>query len=262
MSSEFIIDDSFSSDCCNCVEGSVPACQIATHNASNFKDCCNTARDSIISQLSPQSGSNVCSEYLYIHRDELIPISPSELRNLSAGVYLVPEFKFQCRGCVENILVQALIPGYVYVDDNPDPITITMNFMIWTPLVDSQSEEDSLYSLRYNVTKMVTEDDISAAPAQRDQLTLNFSLYGNELCFNKSEVFGWSSGSTPAVQLILTRPDSSLGPIHSLSSSEDGTCPELNEFHKATLVQDDRQPLMAIRISKYNRCVLHYLTGP
>ena len=72
----------------------------------------------------------------------------------------MPDFQFQCRGGIEEIIVQALIPGYAYVDGNPDPITITMNFMIWTPLVDDQSEEDSLYSLRYNVTKMVTEVDI------------------------------------------------------------------------------------------------------
>ena len=39
----------------------------------------------------------------------------------------MPDFQFLCRGCIEEILVQALIPGYVYVDGNPDPITITMN---------------------------------------------------------------------------------------------------------------------------------------
>ena len=104
----------------------------------------------------------VLNTSLYI----VMNIAPSELRKLSAGAYLVPDFQFQCRGCVEKISVQALIPGYVYDDDNPDPINITMNFMIWTPLVDDQSEEDSLYSLRYNVTKMMSiEVDISPTPA-------------------------------------------------------------------------------------------------
>ena len=83
--------------------------------------------------------------------------------------------------------MEALIPGYVYVDGNPDPITITINFTIWTPLVDDKTEEDSLYFLRYIVTKMVTEVDVFPAPAQRYQFTLT-SLQGNELCFNKSEV--------------------------------------------------------------------------
>ena len=253
MSSDFTVDDSFTSDCCNCVEGSGSACLIAIHNASNSEDCCSTARDSIISQLSPQSETNdVCPEYPFMNPDDLTPISLSELRNLSAGEYLVPDFQFQCRGCVEKTLVQALIPGYVYDDDNPDPITVTMNFMIWTPLVDDQSEEDSLYSLRYNVTKMVTEVNIFPAPARRDQFTLNFSLHGNELCFSENEVFGLSFGGTPVVQLILTRPDSELGPIYSLSSSEDDTCPELKDFQKATLVQENRVPLMAIRISKFH----------
>ena len=246
---EFILDGSFDNDCCNCVEGS--SCLVATYNASNSQDCCSTARDSIISQLSSQSKliNDICPEYPFISPGDLNPIAPSYLRSLSEGVYLVPDFQFQCRGCVEKILVQALIPGYVYDDDNPDPITITMNFMIWTPLVDDQSKEDPLYSLRYNVTKMVTEDDISPAPARRDQLTLNFYLHENELCFSDNEVFGLSFGSTPVVQLILTRPESSLGPIYSLSSSEDDTCPELNEFHKATLVE---VPLMALRISKFH----------
>ena len=247
-SSDFTVNDSFASDCCNCVEGSGSACLIAIHNARNSADCCSIARDSIISQLSPQS----CPEYPFMNPDDLTPISPSELRNLSAGEYLVPDFQFQCKGCVEKILVQALIPGYVYDDDNPDPITITMNFMVWTPLVDDQSEEDSLYSLRCNVTKMVTEVDIFPAPARRDQFIFNFSLHENKLCFSENETFGLSFGGTPVVQLILTRPDSELGPTYSLSSSEDDTCPELNQFHKATLVQEKRVPLMAIRISKFH----------
>ena len=100
------------------------------------------------------------------------------------------------------------------------------------------------------MTKRVTEIDIFPVPARRDQFTLNFSLYGNELCFNKSEVFRLCFGATLVVQLILTRPGSGLGPTYSLSSSEDDTCPELIEFHKATLVQENRVPLMAIRISK------------
>ena len=249
----FDIDENFSDDCCNCVE-EIPTCPIAAYNASTSLDCCSVARESILSVLSNQSGpNNICNtispSYLFMDPDDLIPIG-TELRNLSAGEYVVPYLQFQCRGCVDEVLVQALVPDFVHPD--PNPITVTMNFMIWSRLVDDQNE--TLYTLRYNVTETVTETGIHFNSAGREELTLNFSLpEGNELCFNEGEVFGLSFGSTPALQVILSRPDSSSGSTYSLTPADD-TCLELNEFRGATLVEDDerenRIPFMAIRISK------------
>ena len=252
----FDIDENFSDDCCNCVE-ELPTCPIAAHNASTYPDCCSVARDSILSVLSNQSGpNNVCNtifpSYLFMDPHDLIPIPTDELKNLSAGEYVVPYLQFQCRGCVDEVLVQALVPDFVHPDpDNPvpNPITVTMNFMIWSRLVDDQNE--TLYTLRYNVAEIVTETGIQHESADVHQLTLNFSLSeGNELCFNEGEVFGLSFGSTPELKVILARPDPSSGSTYSLTP-EDDTCPELNEFRGATSVEDDgRIPFMAIRISK------------
>jgi hypothetical protein len=158
-SAGFNIDANFSDDCCNCVE-ELPTCPIAAYNASTSPDCCSVARDSILSVLSNQSGpNNVCNtsispSYLLMDPDDLIPIGTDELRTLSAGEYVVPNFHFQCRGCVDEVLVQALVPDFV----PPNPITVTMNFMIWSRLVDDQDEP--LYTLRYNVTEIVTETGI------------------------------------------------------------------------------------------------------
>ena len=253
-SAGFNIDENFSDDCCNCVE-ELPTCPIAAYNASTSPDCCSVARDSILSVLSNQSGpNNVCNtsispSYPFMDPDDLKAIP---LRTLSAGEYVVPYFHFQCRGCVDEVLVQALIPDFVPPKpDNPvpNPITVTMNFMIWSRLVDDQDE--ALYTLRYNVTEIVTETGIDTESPDVNQLTLNFSLpEGNKLCFNEGEVFGLSFGSTPELKVILARPDPSSGSTYSLTP-EDDTCPQLNEFRGATSVEDDgRIPLMAIRISK------------
>ena len=247
----FDIDENFSDDCCNCVE-EIPTCPIAAYNTSTSPDCCSIARDSILSVLSNQSGpNNVCNtsispSYPFMDPDDLKAIPTDEL---SAGEYVVPYFQFQCRGCVDEVLVQALVPDFVPPDPDPNPITVTMNFMIWSCLVDDQNE--TLYTLRYNVTEIVTETGIQHESADVHQLTLNFSLSeGNELCFNEGEVFGLSFGSTPELKVILARPDPSSGSTYSLTP-EDDTCPELNEFRGATSVEDDgRIPFMAIRISK------------
>ena len=47
---ESLLNGGFENDCCNCVEGF--ACLVATINS---QDCCSTARDNIIFQVSPQS---------------------------------------------------------------------------------------------------------------------------------------------------------------------------------------------------------------
>ena len=228
------------------------SCLITTYNASNSPLCCGVAKENIFSQLSNQSEpNNVCNlsiypPYPFKVPEELIPISGNE--TLSAGVYVVPSFNFSCRGCVDEVLVQALIPNYVH----PDPITVSMSFTIWSRFVDDQGE--ALYTLRDSVTETVNEDNITPEIALREQLAFNFSLpEDNVLCFNENEVFGLSFGSTHELQVILAPSDSSSGSTYSVSP-EDGTCPELNEFRGATLVEDDerenRIPFMAIRISK------------
>ena len=249
----FSFENNFSDDCCNCVQGG--ECLPLTTSASllNHSQCCISASNNITTLLLQNEPSDdVCSQsHPFTSPENLSPIN--EVMTLQPKVYVVPTFQFQCQGCVDEIQVQGQVTNYTH--PNPinitmsNPINITMSFMIWARLVDTENDQDSLYQLRKNVTRTVTELDITPENARWDQLTINFSLTdSSDLCFSRNEVFGFSFGDTPALLVIL---DDDEGSTYSLSPSIDDTCPELMDYYTATLVQEDRVPLMAIRISEF-----------
>ena len=238
-------DNNFRNDCCNCVQGG--ECLPLTTSASllNRSQCCISASNNITTLLLQNEPSDdVCSQsHPFRPPENLRPIN--EVMTLSPDVYVVPTFQFQCQGCVDEIQVQGQVTNYTC----DDPINITMSFMIWARLVDTEDDQDSLYQLRKNVTRTVTELDITHEDPLKNQLTINFSLTdSSDLCFSRNEVFGFSFGDTPALRVIL---DDDEGSTYSLSPSVDDTCPELMDYYTATLVQEDRVPLMAIRISEF-----------
>ena len=237
----FSFENNFRDDCCNCVQGG--ECLPLTTSASllNHSQCCISASNNITTLLLQNEPSDVCSQsHPFTSPEYLSPIN--EVMTLPPNTYVVPTFQFQCQGCVDEIQVQGQVTDYTH----PNPINITMSFMIWARFVDTEDDQDSLYQLRKNVTRTVTELDITPEDALGDQLTINFSLTdSSDLCFSRNEVFGFSFGDTPALLVIL---DDDEGSTYSLSLSVDDTCPELMDYYTATLVQEDRVPLMAIRI--------------
>ena len=253
----FSFDDNFRDDCCNCVQGG--KCLPLTTSASllNHSQCCISASNNITTLLLQNEPSDdVCSQsHPFTSPENLIPIKV--VMTLSPDVYVVPTFQFQCQGCVDEIQVQGQVTDYTL--DNPinitmsNPINITMSFMIWARLVDTENDQDSLYQLRKNVTRTVTELDITPEDASLDQLTINFSLTdSSELCFSENEVFGFSFEGTPALLVILDTNDDDNVSTYSLSPSIGDTCPELMDYYTANpQVKEDRVPLMAIRISEF-----------
>ena len=245
------VDQNFISDCCNCVNGACVS-QIAEAQGP-LGQCCTEAFGNIHSLLSaPQSesSSDICSpdNYPFKEPGDIDPIPTDDVVTLPPGSYVVPSFQFDCTGCVDTVIVQGKIDGYSYIKDNPIPINITMNFMIWSQFVDnSEEEDDSLYRLSRSVSMTVTEDNIEPENAAVQQLSIEFSAI-NELCFNKNEVFGFSFGNESGLRVILSTEDG--GSTITLSSSSDTTCPELNDFQTLYSSIADRPPLMAILISK------------
>ena len=242
-------ENNFRDDCCNCVQGG--ECLLLTTSASllNHSQCCISASNNITTLLLQNEPRDaVCSQsHPFTPPENLRPID--EVMTLQPKVYVVPTFQFQCQGCVDEIQVQGQVTDYTH----DDPINITMNFMIWARFVDTEDDQDSLYQLRKNVTRTVTELDITPEEPRKDQLAINFSLTdSSELCFSENEVFGFSFEGTPALLVILdTNDDDDDVSTYSLSPSVDDTCPELMDYYTATLVQEDRVPLMAIRISEF-----------
>ena len=247
------VDQNFIGDCCNCVNG---ACVSQIAEAQNsLGQCCTEAFGNIHSLISaPQSesGSDICSpdNYPFTEPGDIDPIPPDNVVTLPPGSYVVPSFQFDCTGCVDTVIVQGKIDGYSYIKDNPIPINITMNFMIWSQFVDnSEEEDDSLYRLSRSVSMTVTEDNIEPENAAVQQLSIEFSAI-NELCFNKNEVFGFSFGNESGLRVILSAEAEDGGSTITLSSSSDTTCPELNDFQTVYSSIADRPPLMAILTSK------------
>ena len=248
------VDQNFISDCCNCVNGACVS-QIAEAQGP-LGQCCTEAFGNIHSLISaPQSeSSDICSpdNYPFTELGDIVPIPPDNVVTLPPGSYVVPNFQFDCTGCVDTVIVQGKIDGY----SKDNPINITMNFMIWSQFADrSEEEDDSLYRLSRSVSMTVTEDNIEPENAAVQQLSIEFSAI-NELCFNKNEVFGFSFGNESGLRVILSTEAEDGGSTITLSSSNDTTCPELNDFQTVYSSIADRPPLMAILISK----CLNYLS--
>ena len=232
----FNFDSNFQSDCCNCVTVD-SNCITTLTNANTSTACCSIAEDNLLhSSLDSVACSSSNDPYLFTSVEDLFTQMSPE--TLEPGTYVVPSFKFNCSGCIEEVQLQAEIQNY----NHSDHITVRLDLLTWSNITD---KDDSLYILSHNISLTANESNIDPEPEGKFQLTITFSLsYDDQLCFNENEKLGFSSSE---LYVILNNHNDD-GPVYELDPSDDDICPNLNEFHTTITASDSKVPLIAVRI--------------